>query len=170
MPGSPGHPAVSTGSSSISYDPVLIDSNAEISVCRLHDLIRYPEYKFCMKHEQQFSVVPAPAHRQVPHIAGHVIMPNGLGLVVGGDNGDLSWPFTNGLTSVRIIDPFQASYALGPGLPSSRWYPSLLTLADGNILVMGGAQVRCYCRTKAKMSPQTLCTVNDVPHCCISHH
>lgn len=75
--------------------------------------------------------------------AGHIILPNGLGLVVGGDDDKLSWPFlTNGLKSLRLIDPFEASYTLGPGLPSSRWYPSLLTLADGNILIMGGAQVR----------------------------
>lgn len=74
-------------------------------------------------------------------------MPNGLGLLVGGDNGGLSWPFlTNGLTSVRIIDPFKASYMLGPELPSSRWYPSLLTLGNGNILIMGGAQVGHCCR------------------------
>lgn len=77
-------------------------------------------------------------------------MPNGLGLVVGGDNGDLSKPRpTSGLTSVRVIDPFQASYALGPELPSNRWYPSLVTLADGNILIMGGAQVRYRCSLRA---------------------
>ncbi|KAK9825584.1 hypothetical protein WJX74_007675 [Apatococcus lobatus] len=77
-----------------------------------------------------------------PFCSGHVIMPNGLGLIVGGDNEDLSWPLlSSGLTSIRIIDPFKASYILGPELPSSRWYPSLLTLANGNILIMGGAQV-----------------------------
>lgn len=81
--------------------------------------------------------------RQSLSSAGHIILPNGLGLVAGGDKDDLSWPFlTNGLASTRIVDPFQASYTLGPGLPSSRWYPSLLTLADSNILIMGGAQVR----------------------------
>ncbi len=69
-------------------------------------------------------------------------MTNGNGLVVGGDSSDSSWPYlTDGIRSVRIIDPFQASYSLGPDLPSPRWYPSLLTLPDGNILIMGGAQV-----------------------------
>ena len=80
-------------------------------------------------------------------------MPNGLGLVVGGDDEHLSWPFfTNGLTSVRIIDPFQASYELGPEMPSSRWYPSLLTLADGKILIVGGSQVR-HCSKDARPCP-----------------
>ena len=128
-------------------------SAAGTSVSCLHDLSRHLEPKFCMKHDWQFPVIPSPAHRQALPNAGHVIMPNGLGLVVGGDNGDLSWPFlTNGLSSLRIIDPFQASYTLGPELPSSRWYPSLLTLADGNILVMGGAQVRRSYGSRARMS------------------
>ena len=101
--------------------------------------------------------------------AGHVILPNGLGLVVGGDNGHLLWPFlTDGLTSVRIIDPFQATYTLGPGLPSSRWYPSLLTLADGNILIMGGAQVRHHCSLRAGRKTVTPDTWNCQE--CVSVH
>ena len=65
-----------------------------------------------------------------------------MGLFAGGDDGNLSWPFlTNGLASLRIFNPFRASYSLGPSLPSGRWYPSLLTLADGTILIMGGAKV-----------------------------
>ncbi len=74
--------------------------------------------------------------------AGHVIMPNGNGLIAGGDNVDLTAPFlTNGFFSIRIFNPFGPSYSLGPNMPTGRWYPTLATLPNGNILIMGGAQV-----------------------------
>lgn len=74
--------------------------------------------------------------------AGHLVLPNGNGLIVGGDNIDLVDPFlTNGFFSVRIIDPFGPSYTLGPNLPTGRWYPTLITMPDGTILIMGGVSV-----------------------------
>ena len=69
-------------------------------------------------------------------------MPNGNGLIAGGDNVDLMAPFlTNGFFSIRIFNPFGPSYSLGPNMPTGRWYPTLATLADGTILIMGGSQV-----------------------------
>lgn len=73
------------------------------------------------------------------------MLPNGNGLVVGGDNVDLSDPFlTNGFFSVRIIDPFGQTNTLAPNMPTGRWYPSLLTMPDANILIAGGVQVRLH--------------------------
>ena len=70
-------------------------------------------------------------------------MPNGQGLIAGGDNVDLMAPFlTNGFFSIRIFNPFGPSYSLGPNMPTGRWYPTLATLPDGTILIVGGAQVR----------------------------
>ena len=77
--------------------------------------------------------------------AGHLVLPNGNGLVVGGDNVDLSDPFlTNGFFSVRIINPFGQTNTLAPNMPTGRWYPSLLTMPDANILIAGGVQVRLH--------------------------
>lgn len=71
-------------------------------------------------------------------------MPNGNGLVAGGDNMDLNYGFlTNGFFSLRIFNPFGPSYSLGPHMPTGRWNPTLATLADGTVLIMGGAQVSC---------------------------
>lgn len=70
------------------------------------------------------------------------MLPNGNGLVVGGDNVDLSDPFlTNGFFSVRVIDPFGQTNTLAPNMPTGRWYPSLLTMPDGTIFIAGGVQV-----------------------------
>ena len=70
------------------------------------------------------------------------MLPNGNGLVVGGDNVDLSDPFlTNGFFSVRIIDPFGQTNTLAPNMPTGRWYPTLLTMPDGTIFIAGGVQV-----------------------------
>ncbi|KAK9863993.1 hypothetical protein WJX84_007490 [Apatococcus fuscideae] len=76
-----------------------------------------------------------------PFCSGHLIMPNGQGLIAGGDNVDLMAPFlTNGFFSIRIFNPFGPSYSLGPNMPTGRWYPTLATLPDGTILIVGGAQ------------------------------
>ncbi len=56
--------------------------------------------------------------------AGHALLPNGNGLVVGGDNVDLSDPFlVNGFPVIRLIDPFGQAYTRGPDMPTGRWYP-----------------------------------------------
>ena len=75
--------------------------------------------------------------------AGHTVMPNGHVLVAGGDNVDLNPPFlVNGLQTVRDYDPAGPSYTVPATLPTGRWYPSLLTLPDGIILIVGGSLVR----------------------------
>lgn len=94
---------------------------------------------------QEGSVDSAPGS-QTPFCprAGNLILPNGNGLVAGGDNVDLNDGFlTNGFFSLRIFNPFGPSYSLGPNMPTGRWYPTLATLADGTVLIMGGAQVSC---------------------------
>ncbi|KAK9834801.1 hypothetical protein WJX74_010970 [Apatococcus lobatus] len=87
-----------------------------------------------------YSIIPFHI-QQSPFCAGHLVLPNGNGLVVGGDNVDLVDPFlTNGFPSVRIIDPFGQTNTLAPNMPTGRWYPSLLTMPDATILIMGGVQ------------------------------
>lgn len=83
--------------------------------------------------------------------AGHLVLPNGHVLVAGGDNVDLNPPFlTNGLQSVRDYNPDAPSYTLPVTLPTGRWYPTLVTLPDGRILIVGGSQVCC---TSCSISP-----------------
>ncbi|KAK9832391.1 hypothetical protein WJX74_008758 [Apatococcus lobatus] len=77
-----------------------------------------------------------------PFCAGHLVLPNGHVLIAGGDNVDLNPPFlTNGLQSVRDYNPDEPSYTLPETLPTGRWYPTLVTLPDGHILIAGGSQV-----------------------------
>lgn len=72
------------------------------------------------------------------------MLPNGHVLIAGGDNVDLDPPFlTNGLQSLRDYNPDDPSYTLPAMLPTGRWYPTLVTLPDGHILIAGGSQVSC---------------------------
>ncbi|KAK9859825.1 hypothetical protein WJX84_003157 [Apatococcus fuscideae] len=45
------------------------------------------------------------------------------------------------LASVRDYNPDEPSYTLPETLPTGRWYPTLVTLPDGHILIAGGSQV-----------------------------
>lgn len=57
--------------------------------------------------------------------------------------------YTIGYQAVRRVNGIQRSYSLVNEFPTGRWYPGIMTLPNGNILIVGGAQiVSCSsCRT-----------------------
>ncbi|KAK9865436.1 hypothetical protein WJX84_005926 [Apatococcus fuscideae] len=124
-----GHLNLMAGAEKAAFDPKTGRNNADGS----HEIAAF----FDMN---TYSIIPFHI-QQSPFCAGHLVLPNGNGLVVGGDNVDLVDPFlTNGFPSVRIIDPFGQTNTLAPNMPTGRWYPSLLTMPDATILIMGGVQ------------------------------
>lgn len=61
----------------------------------------------------------------------------GAGMMVGMDA-----PYYQvGFQAVRVVDGIHQNYSLVNQFPTGRWYPTLTTLPDGNILVVGGAQI-----------------------------
>ena len=64
-----------------------------------------------------------------------------LVLPAGGDDLNLNPPFlTNGIQAVRVFDPLTRKIELVAELDRGRWYASVMTMADGNLLVLGGVQ------------------------------
>ena len=62
-------------------------------------------------------------------------------LPAGGDDLNLNPPFlTNGIQAVRVFDPLTRKIELVAELDRGRWYASVMTMADGNLLVLGGVQ------------------------------
>ena len=49
--------------------------------------------------------------------------------------------YTIGYQAVRRVDATQPSYSLVNQFTTGRWYPGIMTLPDGNVLVVGGAQI-----------------------------
>jgi hypothetical protein len=80
--------------------------------------------------------------------SGHVLMPDGRFLVAGGSLGSrLIDPNSNPGTGARrypgskhtdIFDPATNTWSDGPDMRDGRWYPTLITLASGEILIVGG--------------------------------
>ena len=85
-----------------------------------------------------------------PFCSGHIQLRNGSILIVGGDNVGLDTGFADGRYNVRVFNPgaspsYRIVATMPPNRPASedpnsgaRWYPSLATMVDGNILVVGG--------------------------------
>lgn len=46
-----------------------------------------------------------------------------------------------GYQAVRVVDGINQNYSMVNEFPTGRWYPSIATLPDGNMLVVGGAQI-----------------------------
>lgn len=46
-----------------------------------------------------------------------------------------------GFQAVRVFDPANQTITTVGYLDRGRWYPTVMTLADGNILVVGGVQM-----------------------------
>ena len=58
-----------------------------------------------------------------------------------GDNLNLNPPFlTVGFQTVRVVDASNRSYSVVGEMQQPRWYPSVVTMADGNQLIVGGIQ------------------------------
>ncbi len=49
--------------------------------------------------------------------------------------------YTIGYQAVRRVDASQPVSNLVNQFPTGRWYPGIMTLPNGNILVVGGAQI-----------------------------
>nr|QOL01228.1 putative extracellular protein TR9_036 [Trebouxia lynnae] len=73
--------------------------------------------------------------------AGHILLPDGRGLIVGGNNINLNGAFlTAGAQAIRIVDPTNKTSTLVSSLDRTRVGVTLATLGNGNILIMGGNQ------------------------------
>ena len=58
-----------------------------------------------------------------------------------GDNLNLNPPFlTEGNQAVRVFNPLTRDISVVSKLERGRWYPSVMTLSDGNLLILGGMQ------------------------------
>ncbi|KAK9861867.1 hypothetical protein WJX84_011613, partial [Apatococcus fuscideae] len=77
-----------------------------------------------------------------PLCSGHVLLQDGSAFVVGGMMVGINAPYyTIGYQAVRRVDATQPSYSLVNQFPTGRWYPGIMTLPDGNVLIVGGAQI-----------------------------
>ncbi|PKY24809.1 galactose oxidase [Rhizophagus irregularis] len=64
---------------------------------------------------------------------------NGTLIEAGGSGGD-DLNYRSGLQTLRIYDQGKGDWIELEGvLPSNRWYPTMITLPDGNILILGGS-------------------------------
>jgi PKD repeat protein len=68
------------------------------------------------------------------HCAGHVTLPDGRVIVLGGVNGD---PHI-GTTITAMFDPSAMRWTLGRPMTYARWYASVTALPDGRVLVTSG--------------------------------
>jgi len=68
--------------------------------------------------------------------SGHSLRPNGDVLVTGGTLWGGSIP--NGTEKTAFFDPITESWRIGPPMAWRRWYPSDVTLPDGDALVFSG--------------------------------
>ncbi len=78
--------------------------------------------------------------------AGHSFLPNGNLFVAGGDsipvdnNGAQRFDLDgHGVPQTNIFDWKQEKWIAGPTMRQPRWYPSLLTMSDGQSLIMSGS-------------------------------
>jgi hypothetical protein len=69
--------------------------------------------------------------------SGHTFLPDGRLLVSGGHLDDL-----RGLRDANIFDPVSQVWAAIPSMHFARWYPTSTTLADGEVLTLGGTDER----------------------------
>lgn len=61
--------------------------------------------------------------------------------MVVGDNLDLDTDFlTDGLFAIRLYDPATQTYKVVANMERGRWYPSVIIMADGNLLIVAGMQ------------------------------
>ncbi|KAI8905146.1 hypothetical protein EDD86DRAFT_229621 [Gorgonomyces haynaldii] len=91
----------------------------------------------------KFTPVPVTNN---PFCAGHALLPNGSVFVAGGDNQSDPYnkdQYVNGRQGRRIYNPCPDKSCIGswtilPDMTSERWYPTVVTLADGSVLIVGG--------------------------------
>ncbi|SEU16484.1 Kelch motif-containing protein [Myxococcus fulvus] len=67
--------------------------------------------------------------------SGHAFMADGRLFIAGGHIADDS-----GLPYAAIFDPFKLTWTRLPNMNAGRWYPTVTTLPNGDMLVIGGAK------------------------------
>jgi hypothetical protein len=77
--------------------------------------------------------------------AGHVILPDGRVLAVGGTDWTTipeagGWDILYGTPDARVFDPEITGWVDAPEMDHGRWYPSVITLPDGHALVASGIE------------------------------
>ena len=78
-------------------------------------------------------------------------------MLTAGDDLNLNPPFlTNGIQAVQVFDPVNRTIEHVATLQRGRWYASVMTLSDGNLLILGGIQ-------QVRQSPLTQ---RAMPHQC----
>lgn len=97
-----------------------------------------------------------------------------------GDASQLFAPFfSNGLQAVRIIDPVAQTSTLVATMQNSRYYPTILTMPSGMLLIVGGYQqvgqsdlsklyvYATFCQLTASIKWTQMCAqMITVWHCC----
>lgn len=78
-----------------------------------------------------FTTLPRPGFN--PFCAGHAFLPDGRLFVAGGH-----WADGRGVDNAAIFDPATNTWQQLPAMNRGRWYPTVVTLADGAVLVSGG--------------------------------
>ena len=85
-----------------------------------------------------------------PFCSGHIQLRNGSVLVVGGTDIATGTGFADGRFNVRVFNPgaspsYRVVARMPPNRPATvdpnsgaRWYPTLCTMTDGNVLIVGG--------------------------------
>ena len=66
--------------------------------------------------------------------AGHTLLADGRVLVAGGHISD-----NHGLRDINIFNPASQSWAASAAMSRGRWYPTTTSLANGDVLIMAGA-------------------------------
>ncbi len=103
-----------------------------------------PDGRIMMCHDTRDPIANDPVTGEFsrptesPRIQGcHAVtvLPDGRVLYVGGADQDVYGP---GTTQVKSYDPETDFWAFEPELVDPRWYPTMVTLADGRLLAIGG--------------------------------
>jgi hypothetical protein len=76
---------------------------------------------------------PSPAGHD-PFCSGHAFLADGRLLVAGGHMGD-----SFGQANAALFDPWLESWEALPPMSAGRWYPSVATMANGELLVVAGS-------------------------------
>ncbi|HUR95291.1 MAG TPA: Ig-like domain-containing protein [Gemmatimonadales bacterium] len=77
-----------------------------------------------------FEAKPSPS---LLFCSGHGFLPDGRLLVAGGHISN-----AHGLPNANIFDPLSGTWQAGEAMAKGRWYPTITTLASGELLVMSG--------------------------------
>ena len=61
--------------------------------------------------------------------------------MLAGDNLNLNYPFlTIGTQAIRVFSTVSQNYTVVAEMDRGRWYPTIMVMADGNLLILGGMQ------------------------------